>query len=104
MKSTIRRSILLFLLLVPTSYLQAQSSLKNALISGQLTDASGYGLPSAQVIATRDGADSTPTYQGASTTDGTYSLTLPPGTYHVRFEHAAFITRELTLQLAPGES
>jgi len=44
------------------------------------------------------------TYQITSTPEGSYSLSLPPGTYHIRFEHRDFVTRDLTLQFAPAES
>jgi vitamin B12 transporter len=102
MKPTIRRfAFLSFLLFTPNLCLQAQS---NAQLSGQLTDASGYGIASVRIIAEPQGPHSPQTYETTSTSDGTYSLSLSPGRYRVRFEHSGFVPREATLQLAPAES
>jgi vitamin B12 transporter len=102
MKSTIRRFVFLaFLFFSPNFPLQAQSK---AQLSGQVTDASSYGVVSVRIIAQSKGTPSPQTYETTSTSDGTYSLSLAPGSYHVRFEHSGFVPHELTLQLAPGES
>jgi len=105
MKPTIRRSALLAFLLFALSFSsQAQSDSSNAKLSGQLTDASGYGLAIVRIVATPEPSQSAQTYQTTSTPEGTYSLSLPPGSYHLRYEHSAFEPRDLTLQLAPSES
>jgi vitamin B12 transporter len=102
MKSTIRLlAFLSFLFFNPGFYAQAQSK---AQLSGQVTDASGYAIPSVRIVAHPLESHSPQTYETTSTSDGTYSLPLPPGSYHVRFEHSGFVPRELTLQIAPDES
>jgi len=102
MKPTIRRcAFLAFLLFSPNTYLQAQSQVH---LSGQVTDASGYGVASVRIIAQPQGAHSPQIYETTSTSDGSYSLSFPPGSFRVRFERSAFVPRQLTLQLAPGEA
>jgi vitamin B12 transporter len=102
MKLTIRRcAFLAFLLFSPNTYLQAQSQVH---LSGQVTDASGYGVASVRIIAQPQGAHSPQIYETTSTSDGSYSLSFPPGSYRLRFEHSAFVTHQLTLQFPLGES
>jgi len=105
MKPTIRRlTFLSFLLSILSSYAQAKSNSANAQISGQVTDPSGYGIASVRIIAQAQGTHSPQTYETISTSDGTYSMSVSPGGYHVRFEHSGFVPREASLQLAPDES
>ena len=102
MKPTIRRcAFLAFLFFTLSSYSRAQS---NAQISGQVTDASGYAIGSVRIIAQPQGTRSSQTYETTTASDGTYSLSLPPGSFHVHFEHPAFVPHHLTVQLAPAES
>jgi vitamin B12 transporter len=105
MKPTIRRcAFLAFLFFTLSSHLQAQSNSSSAQISGQVTDASGYAIASVRIVAAPQGTHSSQTYETTSTPDGTYFLSLPPGSYQLRFEHSAFVPRGLTLQLASAES
>ena len=104
MNSTIRFAFLAFLLLASSSDSQAQSNSPAAKLSGQVTDASGYGVACARIVAEGKENNSSQTYQTTSTAEGNYSLSLHPGTYRVRFEHAAFVPRDLTVQLGPRES
>jgi vitamin B12 transporter len=105
MKPTICRfAALAFFLLVFSSCSQAQSDSRSALLTGQLTDVSGYSVASVRIVARPLGRDSSQTYQTTSTAEGAYALSLPSGSYRVHFEHSAFVPRDLTLQLAPAES
>ena len=105
MKPTICRFTVLALFLLASSfYSQAQSDSPNAHLTGQVTDASGYGVAQVRVAVQPQGRDSSQTYETTSAADGTYALPLPPGSYRVHFEHPAFVPRDLTLQLAPGVS
>jgi len=105
MKPTIFRfAALAFFLLVSSSYSQAQSDSPSAQLAGQVTDVSGYSIAFVRIVARPQGRDSSQTYQTTSTTEGTYALSLPSGSYRVHFEHSSFVSRDLTLQLAPAES
>jgi outer membrane cobalamin receptor len=105
MSSTLQRSAFLAFLVFAVSFsLQAQSGSPVAHLSGQITDASSYGVAFVRVVARPEGTHSSQTYQTTSTTEGTYSLSLPSGGYHVHFENSAFVPRDVTLQLAPAES
>jgi outer membrane cobalamin receptor len=104
MNSSIRFAFLAFFLIASSFDSQAQSNSPSAQLSGQLTDASGYGIASVRIVATREEPDSSQTSQTTSTNEGRYSLSLPPGTYRVHFEHPAFVPRDLTVQLAPADS
>src|SRR5262249_23505563 len=42
-------------------------------------------------------------YKANSSTDGVYSLTVPPGRYHVWFERSPFITRDFVFDLAANQ-
>ena len=92
-----------FLLLSFSS--SAQSDPSDAHLRGRLTDATGYGIPNIRINA-RPSADpqSRQAYSAASSSDGFYSLSLPPGAYRLHFEQAAFIPRDISVQLAPGET
>src|SRR5579859_976030 len=104
MKPTIRGSaFLVFLLLSSSLYSQAQENSIRARLTGQLTDSSGYAIASVHIDARLEGSASR-IYQGISTTEGTYSLSLPPGRYQVHFAHSAFLPRDFTVELAPNES
>jgi outer membrane cobalamin receptor len=104
MNSTIRFAFLAFFLLGSSFDSQAQSNSPSAQLSGQLTDASGYGIASARIIAERKENNSSETFQTTPTAEGNYTLSLTPGAYRVRFERSDFVPRDLTLQLAPAES
>jgi outer membrane cobalamin receptor len=104
MNSTIRFAFLAFFLLASSFDSQAQSNSPSAQLSGQLTDASGYGIASVRIVATREESNSSETFQTTSTAEGNYTLPLPPGTYRVRFEHASFVPRDLSVQLVQAES
>jgi vitamin B12 transporter len=113
MKTLLLRTVfsaLLVLSFLPS--LQAQSSSSeahnssNAHLSGQVIDVSGYGMANVRITARPNSADAAPLqpYVTTSTGDGSYSLQLPPGEYRVLFEHSAFVSQEVPVQLTPGAS
>src|SRR5207249_11622315 len=72
-------------------------------LSGTLTDANGGGIADVQVQARRDGSPSSQTWSAKSSAAGEYSLDLPAGRYRVRFTRSSFASREMVVDLAPGE-
>ena len=105
MKTTFLRAAVFALLLFGScSSLYAQSELRDAHLSGSLLDPSGAAIPEVRVTAHSENSSSAQTWTATSTTDGAYSLTIPPGRYRVRFERSSFLSREFALDLASGES
>ena len=81
-----------------------QSSLPDPQLKGILLDASGAGVGGVQIVAQLAGNSQSHLWKATSATDGAYSLTLPPGTYHVVFQRKPFVTRELDLDLTVRNS
>lgn len=102
MKATLLRTVfLLFAVLGFALSSQAQNNSSDAHLSGKLTDASGYGIGNVKVTAeSESGTRSSAT----STADGVYLLALPPGSYHISFQHSSFVTREVVLSLPAAET
>jgi vitamin B12 transporter len=90
-------AFLLFFSFAPNS--PAQSN-PDAQLKGTLLDSSGAGVGGVQVTAQLANQPRAQLWKATSTTDGAYSLTLPPGTYHVLFQRKAFATREFDLDLS----
>ena len=104
MKTLLLRTGFFALLVFLFSYSSPAQSTSDAHLFGQVTDISGYGIANVRITAKPDSAASSPAqlYSTTSAADGSYSLQLRPGAYHVRFEHSAFASQELPLQLAPA--
>jgi vitamin B12 transporter len=105
MKTTTRLSfsllaVLLFAISVSAS---TQSDSPTAHLSGTLLDVSGAAIGNVHVEARRDAA-ATSSASTDSTPDGAYSLTLPSGRYTITFTRAAFLTREVAIDLAANQS
>src|SRR5438105_12785757 len=83
--------------------LHSQTTSEFAHLSGTLTDANGGGIADVQVQARRDGSPSSQTWSAKSSAAGEYSLDLPAGRYRVRFTRSSFASREMVVDLAPGE-
>src|SRR5579864_8789804 len=83
--------------------LQAQNNSSDAHLSGTILDSSGAGVPNVQVTAQLDGDKNAQLWKASSTTDGAYSLSLPPGRYHVWFERSPFIARDFTIDLSANQ-
>ena len=100
------RTAVLGLLAVSFSLsLQAQSN-SEAQLSGQVTDISGYGIANARVSAKPEPATSLQgqAYVTTSAADGSYSLLLVPGAYHIVFDNSAFVSYQVALRVAPSET
>ena len=78
---------------------QAQNNSPEAHLAGTLLDSSGAGVPNVHVTARLEGDKSAQLWKASSTTDGTYSLSLPPGRYHVSFERSPFVARAFDVDL-----
>ena len=109
MKTLFRSAFLSLAVLILSISLQAQSNSQLAHLSGTLTDSSGGAVADVQIQAK---AESSPNSQSPnsrawsakSSPNGEYSLDLPAGRYRVQFTRSSFTHRELTVNLAPGES
>ena len=104
MKTTLLRSVLLLAVLSGFSLaLQAQDD-SGSQLSGKLTDPSGYGVGGVRITTQLESDSGAPTTSTTSNPDGTYLLRLPPGPYRVHFQHASFVSRDIIVDIAPGES
>jgi vitamin B12 transporter len=109
MKTILLRVAIASLIFVPvaefsnarSAQFPAQSS--DAQLKGTLLDASGGGVGGVQVVAQLAGNSQAHLWKATSTTAGEYTLTLPPGKYHVIFQRSPFVRREFFLDLA-GDS
>ncbi len=81
-----------------------QSQSNKASIAGTLTDPAGAPVAEVQVTAQPDASSAGQPVSVASSSDGSYSLSLPAGRYRLRFSRKSFAARELVLTLASGES
>jgi vitamin B12 transporter len=97
--------VLAFLILFSTtSVASPQSSSPDAHLQGTLLDSSGAGVGGVQVVAQLANDPQAHFWKATSTTDGAYSLTIPPGTYHIIFQRKPFITRDFELDLTAAGS
>jgi vitamin B12 transporter len=101
MNSTIRFAFLVFAL---SFSLQAQSDSQDAHLAGTLLDSSGAGVRGVRVTAQLEGTANAPVLAANSASDGAYSLTLPPGRYHLQFTHESFVSRDFTLDFSAAQS
>src|SRR6266404_7072937 len=81
-----------------------QSQSNKASIAGTLTDPAGTPVGEVQVTAQPDASSAGQSVSVASSSDGSYSLSLPAGRYRLRFSRKSFTARELVLTVASGES
>ncbi|MGB6459862.1 MAG: TonB-dependent receptor [Candidatus Acidiferrum sp.] len=92
---------LLFLVFLAVCFsLPAQNQSSDGRISGTLLDSSGAGVAEVIVTAQLEGDPTAKLWKAASSTDGTYSLTVPPGRYHVSFQRSPFVTRDFVIEVA----
>ncbi len=97
--------VLAFLILFGTTAIASpQSSSPDVQLKGTLLDSSGAGVGGVQVVAQLASDSQAHLWKATSATDGAYSLTLPPGTYHVAFLNKPFVSREFDLDLTAANS
>src|SRR5215472_4019539 len=109
MKTLLGSAFLAVAVLVLSNSLPAQTDSQLAHLSGTLTDSSGAGVGDVQIQAKAESSlnsqtQNSQTWSAKSSSNGQYSLDLPPGHYRVKFNRSSFARRELTINLAPGES
>jgi len=95
--------LLLLLAILSPDFVSAQNASSDARLSGQITDTSGAGVGGVHVSAQNQNEPKGNIYKATSTTDGEFSLTLPPGKYHIVLERSPFSTREFDADLAASE-
>ena len=101
--SLLRAAFLLSAVSVISFSTQAQSNSPDAQLSGRLTDLSGYGVGNVKVTAQLENNPSARIWSAVSRADGAYLLAVPPGRYHIHFQHPSFVPRDVALVLASGE-
>jgi len=95
--------LLLLAILSITPFTSAQSDSSDARLSGHITDGSGAGVGGVHLSAQNQNEPKGNIYKATSTTDGEFSLALPPGKYHLVLERSPFSTREFDVDLAASE-
>ena len=103
MKTILRNFIFSAIFLVISFPAQAQDHSSDARLFGTLFDSSGAGVGQVQVTARVEGDANAQLWKTSSFPDGAYSLILPPGRYHVRFEREPFAARDLIVDLAGNQ-
>jgi len=102
--SLLRTAFLLFAVFALSFSSQAQSNSNDAHLSGKLMDLSGYGVGNVKVTASLEGGANAQLWSATSSAEGAYILAVPPGRYHVHFQHASFVARDVVLDLATSEN
>jgi vitamin B12 transporter len=102
--SLLGAAFLLFAVSVISFSTQAQSDSPNTRLSGRLTDLSGYGVGNVKVTAQLENNPNARIWSAISSADGAYFLAVPPGRYHVHFQHPSFVARDFVLDLAAAEN
>jgi vitamin B12 transporter len=104
MKTRLLGTTFLFFAVLAVSFSSpAQNNPSDAFLFGKLTDPSGYGVGNVKITAQLEHRPNAYLTSASSIEDGTYSLALPPGHYHVHFQHASFVPRDFVLDLAAAE-
>jgi vitamin B12 transporter len=101
--AVLRTAFLLFAVSVVCFSAQAQNNSSDAHLFGTLLDSSGAGVGGVHFTAQLEGNAATRLWKTNSSADGAYSLTIPPGRYHVSFDRSPFVPRDFVLDLAPNQ-
>ncbi|MGB6835962.1 MAG: TonB-dependent receptor [Candidatus Acidiferrum sp.] len=104
MKTTLLRSAFLFLAVLAVSFsAPAQNQSSYAHLFGTLLDSSGAAVAGISVTAQLEGGATAQPWKAVSSADGAYSLSVPPGRYHVSFQRSPFVSHEFVIELAPNQ-
>jgi vitamin B12 transporter len=105
MKTSLLRTAFLFFAVFAARFsLQAQNNSADVHLSGRLTDRSGFGVGNVKITAHLEGGAKVQIWPAASSSDGAYLLVVPPGRYHIYFQHPSFVPRDFVLDLAAAEN
>ena len=80
--NALRSAIFLLFFLAVSISAQAKNQSSDAHLSGTLLDSSGAAVGGVNVTAQLEGNATARLWKTISSTDGAYSLALPPGRYH----------------------
>jgi vitamin B12 transporter len=106
MKTTLVRATFIFLAVFAVSFsshAQNNTNSSDAHLFGTLLDSSGAGVAAVNVTAQLEGNASAQLWKANSSTDGAYSLTIPPGRYRVSFERSPFVPRDFVVDLSANQ-
>jgi vitamin B12 transporter len=104
MTTTPLRFALLALLVLAVAASQAQAAPDDAHLSGTVLDASGAAVAGVRITAVPEAGAGAAARTATSAADGSYNVALAPGRYRITFTHAAFVSREFTLDFASAPS
>jgi vitamin B12 transporter len=99
---TLCLAVCLYLLFAARVFPQSQPA--DAHIIGHLTDPSAAGVGGVRVTAQLENVADAPVWSATSSTDGAYDLSVPPGRYRVHFSRETFAPRDVTVEVAAGET
>jgi vitamin B12 transporter len=103
MKTPLRTAFLFFAVSLAAFSAQVQNDSSNAHLFGTLLDSSSAGVGGVRVTAQLEGVAAAHLWRTNSSADGAYSLTIPPGRYHVSFDRSPFVSRDFIFDLAPNQ-
>jgi len=98
-----RVAFLLFVVYIVSFTAKAQNETSNARLFGTLLDSSGAGVGGAHVTAQLEGDATAHNWKTESSPEGSYSLTIPSGRYHVSFDRSPFVPSNFVFNLAPNQ-
>jgi len=101
--NALRSAVLSLFFLAISISAPAQNQSSDAHLFGTLQDSSGAGVASVNVTAQLEGSTTAQLWKANSSTDGAYSLTIPPGRYRVSFERSPFVSRDFVVDLSPNQ-
>lgn len=81
----------------------AQEHSQDAQLSGTLRDVSGAGVGGVEIIARVEGDAGRRFWKTMSSSDGSYSLAIPPGRYRVTFTREPFAARDFVAEVAANQ-